>query len=97
MWKARTKDGTEKSELTSKWDDIKDSISELLLITKNNQVVYLPKNMEKYIQFKTASCSLGANDMQIESRTIGFKLGDKIIKIRVDEKTNNINVEVENV
>ena len=96
MWKAKTKDGQEVSELTTKWDDVKDNISELLLITKNNQIIYLPRGLEKYIQFKTASCSLGANDMQIESRTIGFKLGDKTVKIRVEEKTNNINMEVEN-
>lgn len=95
MWKAKLKNGQEVSELTTKWDDIKDDVVELLLLTKTNQTIYLPRKMEKYVQFKTASCSLGVNDMQIESRTVGFKVGGKTVKIRVDEKTSNITMETE--
>lgn len=93
MWKAKTKDGREVSELNTKWEDVKNNISEFLLV-KNNQTIYLPKNM-KYVQFKTASAELGSNNIQVESRTIGFCLGNNVVKIRVDEKTNNINVEIE--
>ena len=93
MWKAKLKDGTEISELNSKWEDIKNNIIELLLITNDNKVVYLPKNLE-YTQFKTASISMGGNDMQIESRVVGFKMGDKTVNIRVNEKNGNINVEI---
>ena len=95
MWKARTKDGKEISELNAKWGDIENNISELLLVTNKNQVIFLPKGMKSYTQFKTASCDLGSNNVQIESRTIGFSLGNNIIKVRVNEKTNNINIEVE--
>lgn len=97
MWKARTKDGKEVSELSTKWNDIKDNITELLLVTKNNQVIYLPKNMEAYVQYKTASADLdNTKNIQVESRTIGWKMGNSIVKIKVDEKTNNINIEIEN-
>ena len=93
MWKARLKNGTEISELNSKWDDVKNDVVELLLITNDNKIIYLPKNLE-YTQFKSASCSMGGNDMQIESRVVGFKMGDKMVNIRVNEKNGNINVEI---
>jgi len=93
MWKARLKNSQEISELNSKWDDVKNDVVELLLITNDNKIIYLPKNLE-YTQFKTASISMGGNDMQIESRVIGFKLGDKTVNIRVNEKTGNITVEI---
>ena len=93
MWKAKTKDGNEVSELNTQWNDVKDNISELLLITKDNKIVYLPKNMDSYIQFKTASCELGSKNVDIESRVIGFVLGMNTVKIRVNEKTGNINIE----
>jgi len=95
MWKAKLKDKSEVSELTSKWDDVKDNIEELLLITPKGQIIYLPKNMGKYIQFKSASSEMGRNNIEIESRCVGFEVGGKIVKIRVNEKTNNITVEVE--
>jgi len=93
MWKAKLKDGKEVSELNSKWDDIKDGVTELSLITPNNQIISLPKNVE-YIQFKSGSCLLNSNGIEIESRVIGFKINGTIVKIRVDEKTNNITVEL---
>lgn len=94
MWKARLKSGKEVSELNSKWEDVKDSVTELLLVTNSNQIIKLPKNMEKYVQFKTASAEIGHNNVQIESRTIGFKIGNNIVKIRVNEKDNNISLEI---
>ena len=94
MWKARLKNGTDASELNSKWDDVKNDVVELLLITNDNKIIYLPKNMIGYTQFKTASVSIGGNDMQIESRVVGFKLGEKAVNIRVNEKTGNINIEI---
>jgi hypothetical protein len=94
MWKVKTKDGKEINEQNSSWTDVKDSISELSLVTNDNKIITLPKNMESYVQFKSASANLGSNNINIESRTIGFKLGNNIIKIRVDEKTGNINLEI---
>lgn len=95
MWKAKTKDNQEVSELNTKWNDVQDNIQELLLQTTKGQVIYLPKKMDKYVQFKSASSELGRNNVEIESRVIGFKIGNNIVKIRVNEKTNNITIEVE--
>ena len=95
MWKANTKEGKEVSELNTKWNDVKDNISEMLLLTKNGQTIYLPKNMESYIQYKTASAELGSKNIEVESRTVGFKIGNSIVKIKVNEKTSNINLEIE--
>jgi len=95
MWKAKTKNGKEFSEIKSNWSEIDEDITELMLVTDNGQSITLPKNMNKYIQAKTASASLGAKNIQIESRYIGFEIGSNIIRIRVNEKTKNISVEVE--
>lgn len=96
MWKARLRDGREVSELNTQWETIKSDVVELLLLTPSNQTIYLPKNMEAYVQFKTASAELGNNrNVQIESRVIGFKKGNNVVKIRVNEKTSNINIETD--
>ena len=95
IWKAKTKNNKEVSELDSSWTDIQDDIAELIMVTDSHQIIKLPKNMEKYIQAKTASAELGTNVVEIESRYIGFKLGNNIVRIRVDEKTKNISVEVD--
>ena len=95
IWKAKTKNGKEVSELDSQWNDIKDDVVELIMITDSHKIIKLPKNMESYIQAKTASAELGSNNIQIESRYIGFKLGNNIVRVRVDEKTQNISIETE--
>lgn len=95
MWKAKLKDGQEVSEINTKWSDISQNVTELLLVTKNNQIITLPRNMSEYIQAKTASAEMGSNNVQIESRYVGFKLGNNTVRIRVNEKTNNISIEVE--
>lgn len=94
IWKAKTKDGKEISELNTKWDEVKDNVSELLMITNDNKTIYLPKNAEKYVQFKTGGMVLGTKNIEIESRTIAFSLGSNMVQVRVDEKTNNITIEV---
>ena len=76
-----------------KWKDFENNISELSL-NNNGQIISLPKNMEKYYQAKTASADLNGSNIQIESRYIGLKLGNNIVRIRVDEKTNNISLEI---
>jgi len=96
FWKIRTKDGRELSELDGiKWKDIKDNISELIMSTNDGKFIFLPKNMPKYLQAKTASADLGGNgNVTIESRFIGFKYKDVTIVVRVNEKNNNITIEV---
>jgi len=76
------------------WELVKHRINELMF-NNNNQIITLPKNMQ-YVQGKTACASIGSNKVTIESRYIGFILGNNIIKVRIDEKTNNISIEVEN-
>ena len=94
-WIAKTKDGKELSEADgAMWDESQNNIAKLEF-NNDGQIISLPENMEAYIQAKTASADLGSKKVQIESRYIAFKLGNNIIKIRVDEKTNNISVEID--
>ena len=95
IWKAKLKNGEEASELTSTWASVKNDIVDLIMITNDNKTVSLPKNMGQYIQFKTAGADLGSKNIQIESRTIGFKLGNNTVKVRVDEKSGDVKIEVE--
>jgi len=92
-WYVKTKYGIicEKDEV--KWNEINDI--ERLHLDNDGQIISLPENMEKYYQAKTASAMLGSNEITIESRFLAFKLGNNIIKVRVNEKTNNISIEVE--
>lgn len=76
------------------WEDIKNDVVKLEF-NNNGQIISLPTGMSEYIQAKTASADLGSKKVEIESRYLAFKLGNNIVRIRVDEKTNNISVEVE--
>ncbi len=91
-WTGRTQFGSVDEE-THKWNDIKNDLIELSFIN-GNQTISLPKNME-YIQGKTASAFIGGNNCEIESRYIGYKTGNTIHKIRINEKTSNITIEIE--
>jgi len=95
-WVAEMKNGNIVTELGSqKWSDIENEIEGLHLdIPENNQRITLPKGYE-YIQAKTASADLNGENTTIESRYVAIKIGNNIVKIRVDEKTNNISVEIE--
>ena len=95
LWKARTKDNKMVTEHDAKWIDVQDDISILSMITNDGKYIFLPRDMEKYVQFKTASADLNGKNVQIESRTIGFELGNNTIKIRVHEESGNISIEVE--
>lgn len=94
-WRAVTKNGDVRNEQSVKWSDIENDIEELsLVINSNQQRITLPKGY-KYIQAKTASADLNGENAVIESRYIGVIIGNNIVKVRVDEKTNNISVEIE--
>jgi len=92
-WEAKGKNGDVITEDDINWDLVKDKVSSLQLVN-DDQIIRLPNNAE-YIQGKSASAFLGSGKVTIESRYIGFRLGNNIVKIRIDEKTNNINIEVE--
>jgi len=91
-WRGMTKDGGIVSEaLGAQWGEHELTTLEFVL---NDQRITLPKGHE-YIQGKTASANLLSGECEIESRYIGVKLGNNIVKIRIDEKTNNISLEID--
>ena len=94
-WSVITKSGEIKNENNSKWSDVENDIEELSLnIPDKQQKITLPKGFE-YIQAKTASADLNGQNTAIESRYLAIKLGNNIVKVRVNEKTNNISVEID--
>ena len=94
-WSVITKSGEIKNENNSKWSDVENDIEELSLnIPDKQQKITLPKGFE-YIQAKTASADLNGQNTTIESRYLAIKLGNNIVKVRVNEKTNNISVEID--
>jgi len=94
MWNAKTRNGQEINEKNSQWSTISKDVCELSLINKNNQTISLPSNMPEYIQFKSASANMVGGNVEIESRVIGFTFNNMIVCVRLDEKTNNISIEV---
>ncbi len=97
QWEATKQDNIKINESQINWSNVKSDINDKiksLSFNNNGQIITLPENMEEYIQGKSASSFIGSNNIEIQSRYIGFKYGNIILKIRVDEKTNNISVEV---
>ena len=85
----------EVNESTHKWYEVAERLTELEMRIPGKdgeQVIVLPKNM-KYVQFKTAAADIGGNNVEIQSRVLGFVLGNNTVNIRVNEKTNNISIE----
>ena len=95
FWKAETKDGKEFQEGEVNWIEIEGDVVKLGMCTNDGRFIFLPQNMDKYVQAKTASADLNGNNMVIESRYIAFKTGNNMVRVRVDEKTNNISVEID--
>ena len=96
LWKAILKDGRcviENPE-KSNWLEISKDVVQLEL-NNNGQIIKLPTNMSEYIQGKSASADLSTGKCQIESRYLGWRLGNSIVRIRVNEKTNNISIEMD--
>jgi len=94
-WKAITKDNKEITEIQGViWDNIDNNIKSLSLINENGHIISLPDNLDNYIQAKTASADMNGSNIQIESRYIGASLGNNTIIIRVNEKTNDISMEI---
>lgn len=83
-------------EQNTSWIEAQKNMTSLTL-HNNSQIITLPQNMEKYIQGKSASANLGSGAVNIESRYVGFIFENVMVKLRVDEVTNNINIEVEKV
>ena len=96
-WEAFLKDGKLITELQTniKWNDIKNDVISLCLVTPENQRIYLPHDMEEYFQGKSAVGDLGSGKVTIISRYIGFRKGNIIVKIRRWEENGNISTEVE--
>jgi len=93
FWRGTTKDGKFVTEAQgAKWDDYATDMQSLELVI-GNRVIKLPKGME-YVQAKTCGASLMDGNCEIESRYIGAKIGNNTVLIRVNEKTENINIEI---
>ena len=95
-WVATLNDGTKITEKDTNWANVdKDQIKTLGFMLENGKKIDLPENMDEYGQAKTASANINGSDFQIESRYISFKLGNNTVKVRVNEISNNISVEIE--
>lgn len=93
FWRGETKDGKFASEkLGTSWQEICTELKKLELVIED-KVIELPEGLE-YIQAKTCGADLLTGECEIESRYIGFKLGNNNIIIRVDENSGNIKVEI---
>lgn len=98
FWKAQLKDKTMVTEGDQGkiWDNIqKDVIA--LEFNNEGQIIKLPANAESYIQGKSASGNLATGACSILSRYFGFQIGNSIVKVRINETTNHISVELTNV
>jgi len=96
-WIGKTKDGREVNEQTHSWSDVEGDLVELGFVLDDGKTISLPSNLPEYIQAKTASADMDGNNLQIESRYIGFCKDGLQILLRVDEKSSNITVEVESI
>ena len=92
FWKAKLKNNQWTDENKEKWDDIKNDVI-CLQLCLDDRTITLPENADSYIQGKTASANMLTGEMCIESRFLGYVLGNIIVKIRVNELTNNITIE----
>ena len=91
-WEAKDINGNLVTEDDINWECVKDKASSLQL-NNNGQIISLPNNA-KYVQGKTASSVIGSGKIQIESRYVGIIKNNFKILVRVDEKTNNISIEM---
>lgn len=88
------------SEQTHKWTEVKDKLTELSFVNEG-QVISLPKNLN-YVQGKTASTIMGSEECTIEgectieSRYIGYIIGNIKTLIRINELNNNTTIEITN-
>ena len=64
-----------------------------MVLSDKNQIITLPDNLQ-YIQAKTCAADISNGSCEIESRFVGFYLGNNKVLIRVHEETGNINVEI---
>lgn len=95
-WCAKTKDGKTHIEGVSNWHDIKNDVIALSFVDAvSNQTISLPTNMSEYNQAKTASADLSGKNVKIESRYISCKIGNNIVRIRVQELNGNVSIEIE--
>ena len=94
-WEATAENGDFVTEEDLNWELVKNKVKSLAL-NNNGQMIKLPDNCE-YIQGKTASATIGSNKIDVESRFVGVIKNNLKIIVRVDEKTNNIIIEIENI
>ena len=95
MWKAVLNDGSEVSEITAQWPDIKDRIASLSMLWQGAEYS-LPSGQKEYEHFKSGSCSIGGGPVTIESRTVGCRLDNgTMVRLRFKEDGSSVSVETE--
>ena len=92
-WKAVLASGNTvvESDRPNEWDMIQDQVIELEMFV-DGRTISLPKIADKYIQGKSAVGNF-YGQCEVISRYIGFVSRNTMVKVRVDEKTNNISIE----
>lgn len=93
FWMAQMNDGTEIKEGDLPWKDVRENVVGLTFVLDSGQRISLPPNMPKYLQAKTASADIGTGDIEVESRYLGFEIGNNTVIIRINELTGNITIE----
>lgn len=92
-WKATLIDGKQVDENNTNWNQIREQVKKLELCN-GSQTISLPVGATKYNQGKSASLNMATGKAEIESRYIDVFTGNNIVRVRLDEKTNNINIEI---
>lgn len=93
-WIAILNDNSEIKEGEKQWNEIQNEVK-YLYFDYNGQKVLPPKNCPPYHQATTASAPLGGGDITIESRYISYIVGNNTMRIRIDENSNKISIEVD--
>ena len=76
------------------WHDVKNKVK-YLYFNNNEQIIYLPKNADEYGMSTTAAFDPSTGRCEDISRNLWAKIGNKTVKVIVQESDNTINIEVE--
>jgi hypothetical protein len=93
-WIAILNDNSKIKEDEKQWNEIQEEVK-YLYFDYNGQKVLPPENCHPYQQATTASAPLGGGEITVESRYITCTIGNNTMRIRVDENSNQISIEVD--
>ena len=94
-WIAKLLNGQIITEKTHPWPPNGEGIISLAFMMESNGTeIKLPDGMPQYVQAKSACADLGSHQTTVLSRYIGFIIGNKVVRIRINESTGDISVEL---